>query len=76
VLRDLGRVERKARELRAELQKRGVPAEELRLRGFEDSEETPPVQGEPVQGSGRRSPPARWAAFVLSGDPGFVKATD
>jgi CHAT domain-containing protein len=61
VLRDPGRVQRRQKELNAELLKR-------KLRGPEDEPEPLPKGG----AAAARSHPALWAAFILSGDPGPV----
>jgi CHAT domain-containing protein/tetratricopeptide (TPR) repeat protein len=66
VLRQPERVVRRARELRAELAKRGVSEEELAKRGIgRESVERPAL---PRDAKGPLSPPGWWAAFVLSGD--------
>jgi CHAT domain-containing protein len=66
VLRQPDRVVQRARELRAELAKRGVREEELAKRGIgRDSVELPEL---PRDDKGAMSPPGWWAGFVLSGD--------
>jgi CHAT domain-containing protein len=64
------RVARRAEELRGQLARRGVPAEALAGRGYEWQEADLPKAGgpAPVAGATRRSHPALWAAFVLSGE--------
>jgi outer membrane protein OmpA-like peptidoglycan-associated protein len=57
----------RAKELREALVKRGVPEEVLAARGIGKEAGLLPGGGK-VEGSGQRSPPAWWAAFVLSGD--------
>jgi CHAT domain-containing protein len=66
VLRDPGRVEARDRELRQELAKRGA---EVVPRGG-SKQPLPLPEGGRVDAKARRSHPAYWAAFVLSGDPG------
>jgi hypothetical protein len=51
-------------QLRAELVKRGVSEPALQARGLGKKALALPAGGT----GGRRSPPAWWAAFVLSGD--------
>jgi CHAT domain-containing protein len=69
VLRHPERVAKRADELRQQLAKRGVPADVLASRGFDWKEEKLPdaAAGSTVS-TARRSHPALWAAFVLSGD--------
>jgi CHAT domain-containing protein len=69
VLREPERVEKRRQELRTFLVKRGVPEETLEARGIGKAALPLPADGGGVAGA-RRSPPAWWAAFVLSGDPG------
>jgi CHAT domain-containing protein len=69
VLRDPDRVTRRVAELREMLLKRGVPEEVLAARGIGKVAEDLPGGGTTAP-AGRRSPPAWWAAFVLSGEPG------
>jgi CHAT domain-containing protein len=52
---------------RAELVKRGVSEEALAARGLGKAVDVP--DGGKVEEGQRRSPPAWWAAFLLSGDP-------
>jgi CHAT domain-containing protein len=65
VLRNPGRVQQRARELRDLLVPRGVPEELLAARGLGKQAGDLPAGGRIEAG---RSPPAWWAAFVLSGD--------
>jgi CHAT domain-containing protein len=67
VLRHPERVEQRARELRQELAKRGVPEAEWGERGPAKEAVTRP-EPRAAPGQPRRSPPRLWAAFVLSGD--------
>ena len=60
------RVRQRAKELREALRKRGVSEEELDARGI--GKEAGQLPAGPGQPAARRSPPAWWAAFVLSGD--------
>jgi tetratricopeptide (TPR) repeat protein len=69
VLREPERVEKRRQELRALLVRRGVPEDELATRGI-GKRALPLPPGGGVASAPRRSPPAWWAAFVLSGDPG------
>jgi CHAT domain-containing protein len=64
VLRDPGRVEARDKELRQELAKRDPGAT---LRGG-SKKPVPLPEGGRIEGKSRRSHPAYWAAFVLSGD--------
>ena len=57
-------VEKRRVELRAELKKAGATKEQLAQRGIEDEAVPLPIAG---PGAPRRSPPAWWAAFLLSG---------
>jgi CHAT domain-containing protein len=66
VLRDPGRVEKRLQELHPLLAMRGVPEAELRAQSQEKFQL--PSQGQVDPPTGKRSPPAWWAAFVLSGD--------
>jgi CHAT domain-containing protein len=68
VLRDPGRVEARDRELRQELAKQGT---EVALRGG-SKQPLPLPEGGRVDEKARRSHPAYWAAFVLSGDTGPI----
>jgi CHAT domain-containing protein/tetratricopeptide (TPR) repeat protein len=65
VLKDPGRVRRRAAELRARLVKRGVSDEVLQARGILPKAKEATGTGK----QGPRSPVAWWAAFVLSGRP-------
>jgi CHAT domain-containing protein/tetratricopeptide (TPR) repeat protein len=65
VLRNPDRVSERARQLRAELLARGAPQAELEARGL--GKKAVLVADQPPRSSGRRSPPAWWAAFVLAG---------
>jgi CHAT domain-containing protein len=67
VLKHPGRVQQRREELREALAKRGVAEEELAARGFGKEAGALPNDG-PTEPAARRSPPAWWAAFVLSGD--------
>jgi CHAT domain-containing protein len=69
VLRDPGRVDKRRQELRELLVKRGVPEAELAARGIMKTAADLPKDSARAAAT-RRSPPAWWAAFVLSGDPG------
>jgi CHAT domain-containing protein len=66
VLRDPARVEARAEQLRRELVKRDPGAA---LRGG-SNKPVPLPEGGRIDEKARRSHPAYWAAFVLSGDPG------
>jgi CHAT domain-containing protein len=65
VLGDPERVEARRRELRAELAKRGIAADVLERRGL--APRAVKVEAD-EPGGHRRSHPAWWAAFILSGD--------
>jgi CHAT domain-containing protein len=65
VLRNPGRVRQRRDELRPLLVKRGVAEAALAQRGFGKAAQELPEGGRVDDG---RSPPAWWAAFVLSGD--------
>jgi CHAT domain-containing protein len=67
VLHDVGRVERRRQQLRQELIKAGLSPSELAARGL-----GPEALPKAVAGAGpaRSSPPAWWAAFILSSYPG------
>jgi tetratricopeptide (TPR) repeat protein len=65
VLGDPERVEARRRELRTELAKRGIAADVLERRGL--APKAVKVEAD-APGGGRRSHPAWWAAFILSGD--------
>jgi CHAT domain-containing protein len=64
VLRNPGAVVERARQLRAELLKRGVAGPAPEARGFGKR-----AVALPAGSLGARSHPAWWAAFVLSGTP-------
>jgi CHAT domain-containing protein len=66
VLRDPGRVEARAEQLRQELARLGA---EVVLRGG-SKRPVPLPEGGRIDETARRSHPAYWAAFVLSGDTG------
>jgi CHAT domain-containing protein len=66
-LKDPERVLKRARELRAELTKRGVPEADLEARGLGKQALALPEGGDR---KGARSPVAWWGAWVLSGVPG------
>jgi tetratricopeptide (TPR) repeat protein/CHAT domain-containing protein len=68
VLRHPERVEQRSRELRDVLVKRGVSEAQLAQRGLGQQPVALPEGGRIEPGTPRRSPPAWWAAFVLSGD--------
>jgi CHAT domain-containing protein len=68
VLRHPERVEQRSRELREILVKRGVSEAQLAQRGLGEQAVALPDGGRIEPGASRRSPPAWWAAFVLSGD--------
>jgi CHAT domain-containing protein len=63
-------VARRAKDLRGELARRGVPDDVLASRGLDwnDEEVARPQGAAEKPASTRRSHPALWAAFVLSGD--------
>jgi CHAT domain-containing protein len=65
VLQHPDRVAKRADELRTELARRGVPAELLASRGLESKEGE---GADSLEAASRRSHPALWAAFVLSGE--------
>jgi CHAT domain-containing protein len=66
ILRDPGRVRRRAERLLAEAKRRGAPEGELR--GVKGRLATDLPEGGRVEEKPRYSPEAWWAAFVLSGD--------
>jgi CHAT domain-containing protein/tetratricopeptide (TPR) repeat protein len=70
VLRHPERVEKRSEELRGELKRRGVSADVLAKRGFDWNESNLPAAAgtEVKESTNRRSHPALWAAFVMSGD--------
>jgi CHAT domain-containing protein len=65
VLGNPGAVRKRMEQLRAELVKAGVKEAVLEARGFGKKALALPAGG---KGKGQRSPPAWWAAFILSGD--------
>jgi CHAT domain-containing protein len=67
VLRHPERVEARAKELARALRQQGATVALLRTRGIDDEAVAAAV---PVENGRRRSPPAWWAAWLLSGDPG------
>jgi CHAT domain-containing protein len=71
VLRDPGRVEAREKQLRQELAKKS-PGAALRTGG---KQKLLLPEGGRVDAKARRSHPAYWAAFVLSGDPGPLPPT-
>jgi CHAT domain-containing protein len=68
VLRNLDLVEARQRQLLAELKKGGARGKRLALRGPAKHAELLPEGGKRRPGGKRRSHPAYWGAFVLSGD--------
>jgi CHAT domain-containing protein len=68
VLRHPEIVEKRSRELRDIFVKRGVSEDQLAQRGLAKQAVALPEGGRIESGMPRRSPPAWWAAFVLSGD--------
>jgi CHAT domain-containing protein len=68
VLRHPERVDKRRSELREVLVKRGLAEEELAQRGLGKVPVALPDAGRIAPNTPRRSPPAWWAAFVLSGD--------
>jgi CHAT domain-containing protein len=67
VLCDPERVQKRSEELGLLLAQRGLPAEAIGQRGLGESGERPD-SGPIAPAARRRSSPAWWAAFVLSGD--------
>jgi CHAT domain-containing protein len=72
VMKDPGKVLARQAELRELLVKRGVPEEVLASRGLGKAAALPDGGKVEPGGTGRRSPPAWWAAFLLSGDAGTI----
>ncbi len=66
MLNNPDKVSQRRLELSKDLAKRGVPEEALR--GPKPEAVLLPDGGKPQAGPPKRSPPAWWAAFLLSGD--------